>query len=223
MEKHLQTAKPRNRKRVLLSIVGTKVAYLKVLKERRTKHGLGKAKFDIYVECVCGAKKWVEERSVRRGLTKSCGSCVHKTHGASKTPEYAVWRSMTDRCRLSTHQAYANYGGRGITVCKRWEKFENFIADMGNKPFKGASVDRINNNKGYSKTNCRWVNATEQCRNKRTNVFLTAKGMTKTVTEWSSISGVRHNTISYRLANGWSVVDAIFAKPNFANKKQMGN
>lgn len=219
MGKHLQTAKPRIRKRKLTTIVGKKFGLLRVLNERRIKEGLGKSKFQVLGLCVCGTEKWVEERNVRRGLVKSCGYCANKTHGKSKTPEYAVWRAMIDRCRLPSHPAYKNYGGRGITVCKRWEKFENFFEDMGQQPFKGASIDRIDNNKGYSLTNCRWANAATQSSNRRDNRFLTIDGIIDTVSNWSKKSGVRHNTICYRLEHGWNPKKAVFTEPNFANKK----
>lgn len=218
MEKPLRTAKKRFRKRVLSSIVGKKFGLLEILDERRLKEELGKSKFQVLGLCVCGIEKWVEERSVRRGLVKSCGRCASKTHGKSKTPEYAVWRSMVDRCQLPTHQAYKNYGGRGIAVCKRWLKFENFFADMGQQPFKGASIDRIDNNKGYSINNCRWANATVQSNNRRGNRFLTIGRVTKTIAEWASESGVRHNTITYRLNQGWPPQKAVFTTPNFTNR-----
>lgn len=219
----MQTVKPRLRKRDLPSILGKTFGLLSILEERRIKEGLGKSKFQVLGLCVCGTQKWVEERSVRRGLVKSCGRCANKTHGKSKTPEYAVWRSMLGRCQLPTHKAYSNYGGRGITVCRRWSTFENFFADMGEQPFKGASIERISNNKGYFPSNCRWANAVQQCNNKRNNHRLTIRGEQKTVAEWSKISGVRHNTILYRLSKGWPSKEAVFTSPNFANKlKRIG-
>lgn len=218
MEKRLRIAKPRYRARALPSIVGKKFKFLTVLDERRVKQGLGKSKFDVLVQCVCGVTKWVEERSVRRGLVTSCGSCANKTHGGSKTPEYFVWRSMLARCQNKKHPAYKNYGGRGVSVCKDWLSFANFVADVGKQPFKGASIDRIDNNLGYSKENCKWSNATEQNRNRRTNRFVTVAGVTKTIVEWAQEVGLRHNTLSYRLSHGWKPEDAIKVKPNFSNR-----
>lgn len=218
MVKACRTAKPRMRRRELNSIVGKTFGFLEILEERRVKEGLGKSLFQVKARCICGVTKWVEERSVRRGLVKSCGRCASKTHGASKSNEYAVWRSLLARCNNPKHQAYCNYGGRGITVCSEWAVFENFIRDMGTQPFKGASIDRINNDKGYCADNCRWVNATQQNRNRRTNRLVSIEGITKTVSEWSELSGVRHNTICYRLDRGWEPKTAVFTQPNFSNR-----
>lgn len=218
MVSHLQIAKPRMRRRNLSSIVGKSFAFLEVLEERRVKEGLGKSLFQVKIKCVCGVTKWVEERSVRRGLVKSCGRCASKTHGASKSNEYAVWRAMLDRCINPNHKAYVNYGGRGITVCDEWLVFENFIRDMGTQPFKGASIDRTDNNKGYSADNCRWANSATQNRNRRSNRLLTINGETQPVCVWSERSGVRHNTICYRLDHGWDNELAVFTKPNFTNR-----
>jgi hypothetical protein len=220
MEKPLRIARPRHRTRQLGSLVGTTHAFLTVLEERRTKHGLGKSRFEVLVRCTCGAEKWVLERSVRSGGTQSCGSCASKTHGGSKTPEYAVWRSMLARCSNPKHAAYANYGGRGIDVCDEWRSFGAFLADMGAQPFKGASIERVDNSKGYCKDNCVWATTTEQARNRRTNRLLTVNGETKTIAEWAALAGIRHNTISYRLSTGWTPAAAVSVTPNFANRRE---
>lgn len=215
---HLPTVKRRNRKRVLPSIVGTTFKHLKILQERSHKQPTGKTLFEVLALCACGVQKWVDERSVRRGKVTSCGRCSMLTHGGSRTPEYAVWRSMLQRCHNPNHKAYANYGGRGIAACPRWRVFENFYADMGAQPFKGASLERVDNNKGYTPENCIWANASQQAINRRSNKTLTIDGVTKTYSQWAKHAGIGTNTLSYRLTHNWDPKKAVFTKPNFANK-----
>lgn len=88
-------------------------------------------------------------------------------HGLEGTPEYRSWSAMKSRCQRQKDPAYKNYGARGITVCDRWLKFENFIADMGSKPDRKMTLERLENHKGYSADNCVWATYTEQGRNKR--------------------------------------------------------
>lgn len=126
--------------------------------------------------CECGKTSVVFASNLRAGNTVSCG--CHRVslnkyrglrHGASGTKLFWTWWGMNKRCHDPGSSHYKNYGGRGITVCKSWrESFENFYRDMGDKPSPELSVDRIDNNKGYSKKNCRWATAKEQAQNRRT-------------------------------------------------------
>lgn len=116
--------------------------------------------------CACGNTKEVRANDLKSGNSQSCG-CVKYKHGKTRTTEYHSWNLMKDRCFNTNCPAFNRYGGRGITVCERWrDSFENFLADMGPRPSPKHSVDRINNDEGYSPDNCRWATDTEQVRNR---------------------------------------------------------
>lgn len=116
------------------------------------------------------------------------------THGAYvggiEKPEHAVWRSMLARCSNENHRFYSNYGGRGIKVCRKWYKYENFISDMGDRPAKGYSLERINNNKGYAPNNCRWATRSEQQKNKSTTKIYTDGVFKGTLVECAKKLGI---------------------------------
>ena len=124
--------------------------------------------------CDCGKQARVLASSLNSGNTSSCGcrrdksaSESLKTHGMSKTPEYYVYRAMLQRCGNKRNPRYKDYGGRGIAVCDRWlDGFEAFLEDMGNRP-AGMSIERVNNDLGYFKENCKWATMKEQSLNKR--------------------------------------------------------
>ena len=135
-------------------------------------------------KCECGQEVTVIGENLKNGVTHSCG-CLkrewmdnfgqrNKTHGQAafdsgkRTSTYRVWMHMRDRCRNTNNKDYRHYGGRGITVCDEWGSFERFYIDVGDKP-EDMSIDRIDNEKGYYKENCRWATKIQQANNKRTN------------------------------------------------------
>jgi hypothetical protein len=134
-------------------------------------------------------------------------------------PAYAVYRSMLDRCNLPTHQAYHNYGGRGITVCERWQaSFENFWADMGESYKKGLTLDRRNNMGNYTSKNCRWIKWQPQCVNKRTNVWADTPHGPMTLSQISDLTGIGRTTIHYRWKAGVRDWELLTATPDVRNR-----
>lgn len=115
---------------------------------------------------------------------------------------------MHRRCRIASKENYKNYGGRGISVCERWNVFENFVSDMGEPPI-GMSLDRIDNDKGYAPDNCRWADRKTQNRNRRLSRVITVGGVTMKLCEWADVSGLTAQMIYQRIKRGWSPEKAI--------------
>lgn len=174
---------------------------------------------DIFWRCICncGNKRSVSGHSLRSNRSKSCG-CLHrelsrqrKKHGLSRSRIYHVWADMRQRCENIKHPSFRDYGGRGITVCRRWQSFPHFSSDMGPRPH-GSAIERINNQDGYNPSNCMWASRKQQQRNRRGNRVLRINGQSKCVAEWSEISGVSSATIFSRLHKlKWKAKRAVFA------------
>lgn len=126
-------------------------------------------------------------------------------HRLSKTTEYYSWNAMMQRCYNPNHRSFPRYGGRGIHVTKRWHKFENFFADAGHKPFDGAQLDRIDSNRGYMKTNCRWATAKENQNNRSSNRLVLWLGVQYTVAQWCEFLSLDRGLVYNRLRRGWSL------------------
>ena len=146
-------------------------------------------------------------------LTKISVGNRFRTHGMRRTRIYSIWTVMKSRCQNPKATGYRIYGGRGITVCKRWRKFENFYADMSKGYSDSLSIDRINNDGDYELSNCKWATRKEQANNRRTNTLVTFKGETKNLKEWSVKLGIKYTTLIMRIYNyGWSIDRAFFVK-----------
>jgi hypothetical protein len=164
-------------------------------------------------KCDCGIEKTVRLNSLRSGKLQSCGCLLkagnNKTHGMSRnnnrTPEYTTWCKIKQRCLNKNSKDYFLYGGRGITISNEWlNSFETFFNDMGLKPSKNYSIDRIDNSKGYSKENCRWATNFTQSRNKRTNRFYELNNMNMCMTDWADYLGISFTTLNERLTK-WTL------------------
>ncbi len=167
--------------------------------------------------CDCGNNCFAHGSVLRSGRKISCG-CERKKraakantkHGMAGTKLYHVWNKMKQRCNNKNNKEYANYGGRGIKYAKEWERFECFYEWAKDKYKNGLSIDRINNDLGYFPENCRFTNNYVQQNNKRNNHRITYKGVTKTITEWSLVVGIKKETIITRIDTlGWDPVKAI--------------
>lgn len=167
--------------------------------------------------CDCGNYAIVKSTDLLSGNTTSCGclrkekaKILNKTHGKAGENKrlYNIWIGMNDRCYNSQNKFYYDYGGRGISVCKEW-KGENglnnfFEWSMKNGYQDNLTIDRIDNDKGYSPDNCRWATRKVQQNNKRTNRIIEYKGETHTLSEWSEILDIKYGTLLSRLNSGWS-------------------
>jgi hypothetical protein len=185
----------------------------------RKVHIYGNSNISWVVKCICGKVRTVQQSNLREGRTKSCG-CLHsetsretglrnRRHGQTRTPTWRTWQSILTRCLNPNSKDYKRYGARGIRICRRWLKFENFLADMGERP-PGRSIDRFPNQKGnYKPGNCRWATTKQQGNNRYTNVLITFKGKTLNIAEWAPIVGIKYQTLHKRISRGDSPIKAL--------------
>ena len=169
-------------------------------------------------KCDCGNEAIVIGKSLRRGATRSCG-CLHSDeliernikHEQSGTRLYNIWGLMMQRCYNPKTKCYLDYGGRGITVCSEWRKDFQAFRDwsMKNGYADNLTIDRINNDKGYSPNNCRWSTRKEQANNTRRNHYISYNGESHTLAEWAEIIGMLPDTLECRIRRGWDTTKAL--------------
>lgn len=178
--------------------------------------GRNKYNFPLWkCHCSCGNITIVVGSSLSSNLTKSCGclkreviGSLRRSHGMSGTREHLAWQDMRRRCSQVDRPEWIHYGGRGITICKRWGNFANFLKDMGKCP-PGYTLERKNNDGPYSKRNCIWASRKTQSRNTRRNIKITYQGVTRIMVEWAEIMGLDYGCLKYRIKHGWSVEKAL--------------
>lgn len=202
----------------------------------------------VRCKCDCGAIVVYRFASLRTGNTSSCG-CLRREmvaaknhkHGMRKRvggspPEYFVWKQMRNRCNTTTDYHWERWGGRGITICKRWDDFQAFLKDMGPRPSPKHQIDRQDNDLGYwcgkpecpecgpagRKPNCRWVTAKEQARNKRNNVRVEVDGTSYTLADLADEYGIRYGCLASRLRKGWDIKRAL-TEPIVMGKNRHGS
>ena len=189
---------------------------LVVSKENNDRHGRSR----WLCQCDCGKMRIVRGVSLTSRRTKSCG-CLSKEktierqtkhgHGknGAKSSCYESWLHMIQRCHNRNHQAYRLYGNRGIFVCDKWRKFENFLKDMGQPPTDKHQIDRIDNDKGYCPKNSRWSTPKQNSRNKRNNHVIDYQNKRQCLAWWAEELNINKSTLANRLDRGWSIEKAL--------------
>ena len=211
---------------------GMRFGYLTVI---RRDHRLDDGTYMFLCKCDCGNEFYVRQGNLKH--KKSCGCMTQElnrkqatTHGGKYERLYKVWDGMKYRCYNPNCPEYNKYGGRGIKVCSEWRydyaAFRKWSYENGYDPNAGhmqCTIDRIDVNGDYEPSNCRWATPEMQANNTRYNHRLTIDGETKTVSEWSRISGVGSKTILYRLRAGWNEKEAVFkaAEPRHKREKKL--
>ena len=199
-----------------IDIAGNRFGRLVAI-ERIESSGHGSARWRC--QCDCGRETTAFYMNLKTGRTRSCGclkrdtiGALNRSHMMCRTPTWNSWRAMVERCTNPKNIGWRLYGGRGIEVCPRWLKFENFFADMGVRP-KGKTLDRVNGALGYAPDNVRWATMKEQQRNRRNNRPLTLNGKTQTLTGWAKATGIKRQCIDRRLRRGWTIEKALTIPP----------
>jgi hypothetical protein len=195
-----------NRKHWLDEEIGRRFGNIVIVGRGHDTTRAGRARVRALILCDCGISKDCDPHAVKSGKQTSCG-CLQgkrtKTHGLSRTKEFFIWYAMLQRCQNQKNRVYSYYGGRGIKVCERWQKFENFLADMGARPSEGLSIDRYPDNDGnYEPGNCRWATRVEQSNNRRSSRYIEFDGQNLSISQWAIKLGIKKATLRQRIDVG---------------------
>ncbi len=197
------------------SHIGTRFGRWKVIADAPSVNGVGCS----VCLCDCGTIRTVKSASLTSGKSKSCG-CLQKEstaklphrflprHGQTNSGTYRSWTRMINRCTNPRSDRFEFWGARGITVCERWRKFENFFEDMGERP-PGMTIERVGNSGNYEPGNCVWATRKQQARNRRSNRIATVNGITGCIAELCEHFGVSYSVIRKRIHSGWAIENAI--------------
>lgn len=204
-----KTSESQRRKAQVIRLEGGTYGFLKVLRREGTikKYAAWRCR------CSCGAEVVVSGHKLRRGLRKSCARNGHMYRDPSKPVfdklTYSSWSHMHVRCFNKAHRNYPNYGGRGIKIDPRWNDYRAFAADMGKRPSKDFSIERIDVNGDYEPGNCRWATREEQARNKQNTVYVTFKGKRYLLMDLVADLGLSRDIVYNRLKLGWPLNHAL--------------
>lgn len=204
--------------------IGKEYGRLTILESAGSRSGVGRL-----VKCRCSCGKILPRvfYQLLSGVTKSCG-CLNveqlkqlaKKHGRSGDPEYLIWKGVRSRCRIKSATGYYRYGGRGLYVCKPWNKYENFIEDMGPRPSAKHSIERRNNNIGYRPSNCYWATDAEQRANKEHTIRIKIGKSVRTLRQWADYYNTRRSVVYHRICLlGWDPLTALTTPIKAKNQK----
>jgi hypothetical protein len=192
--------------------VGKQYSRLTVLAVYYLDFGYPSKRCFFYCICECGNTAMPDMGAVRSGATQSCGCFLKeqvRKHGFARhknTEElrlYQIWSGIKQRCLNENQKNYFRYGGKGVAICNEWvESFETFLADMGPRPDKTYSIDRIDNSKGYNAENCRWATKVEQAQNTSFNINVTFGSATRSLSYWCTMFAIDHGTVLSRVNRG---------------------
>ncbi len=207
----------------LIDLTGKRFGRLTVIKRDEDYiQASGRRRIMWLCNCDCGAVKSVMGDNLRSGKSTSCGCLTREeaarkntTHHETDTNLYAIWSSMKGRCYNKNNTNYYRYGGRGITVCDEWrlhyEVFRDWMLANGfyENNHKTMTLDRIDNNRGYTPDNCRLVDAKAQANNRSRCRLYTYCGRTQNIMQWSEETGINYKKLHHRLSHGWDIERAL--------------